>query len=111
MIRRFAHVGVAAALMSLAYVRTPEVTAVWPSGAKTTFWTVLKVGDDRATTLQRPSNAPGLAVDEAHAAETAAAATRDGARQRASALTDEARASARCQAQQKGGLAAVDDCK
>ena len=39
-------------------IRTPEVTAVWPSGAKTTFWTFLKAGDDNITTLARPANAP-----------------------------------------------------
>jgi hypothetical protein len=44
-------------------IRTPVVTAVWPSGAKTTFWTFLKPGDDNVTTLARPANAPNQQVD------------------------------------------------
>ena len=44
-------------------IRTAEVTAVWPSGARTTFWTFLKPGDDNVTTLARPANAPNLQAD------------------------------------------------
>lgn len=92
-------------------VRTPEVTAVWPSGAKTTFWTNLQVGDDRITTLQRPSSAPNLAVDVAHAAEIADQARRDEARAKASLKADQARASARCKAQMQTGQGVIDDCQ
>ena len=92
-------------------VRTPEVTAVWPSGAKTTFWTNLHVGDDRVTTLQRPSSAPNLAVDVAHAAEIADQARRDEARAKASLKADQARASARCKAQMQTGQGVIDDCQ
>jgi hypothetical protein len=48
-------------------VDTPLVTAVWASGAKTTFWTQLKAGDDQVATLTRPTNAPNLQVDLAEA--------------------------------------------
>lgn len=92
-------------------VRTPEVTAVWPSGAKTTFWTYLQVGDDRVTTLQRPANAPNLALDEANGAKVADEARRDEARAKASAMHDQARNSARCKAQQRSGGAVIDDCQ
>ncbi|MCK9686458.1 hypothetical protein [Scleromatobacter humisilvae] len=92
-------------------VRTPEVTAVWPSGAKTTFWTNLHVGDDRVTTLQRPSNAPNLALDQDNAAKFTDQAKRDEARAKASLMTDQARNSARCKVQQQTGHVGVDDCQ
>jgi hypothetical protein len=89
-------------------IRTPEVTAVWPSGAKTTFWTFLKVGDDNVTTLERPANAPNLQADLDNAQQYKNAAER----QKAALLRDQARNSARCQAQMQGGASAgVDDCK
>jgi len=88
-------------------IRTPEVTAVWPSGAKTTFWTYLNPGDDNVTTLSRPSNAPNLQVDLDNAQKSAGAA----ARLKAQQARDQARASARCQAQrQAGAVAGIDDC-
>ena len=92
-------------------VRTPEVTAVWPSGAKTTFWTNLQVGDDRITTLQRPANAPNLALDQESAAKFVDQAKRDDARAKASVMADQARGSARCKAQQQSGHAVIDDCQ
>lgn len=92
-------------------VRTPDVTAVWPSGAKTSFWTNLHVGDDRITTLQRPSNAPNLALDQENAAKIVDQARRDEARAKASLMTDQARGSARCRAQQQSGHVGVDDCQ
>lgn len=92
-------------------VRTPEVTAAWPSGAKTTFWTNLHVGDDRITTLQRPANAPNLALDEANAAKVTDEAKRAEARAKASLRADQARGSARCKAQQQSGHAVIDDCQ
>ena len=89
-------------------IRTPEVTAVWPSGAKATFWTFLKAGDDNVTTIARPVNAPNLQVDLDNAKNYASAAER----LKTGLERDQARASARCQAQQKGGLVAgIDDCK
>jgi hypothetical protein len=91
-------------------VRTPEVTAVWPSGAKTTFWTLLHVGDDRVATLQRPAGAPGLDVDKAAAARIADENASADARAKNWALQQQARNSGRCRAQQAGGAAAVDNC-
>ena len=89
-------------------IRTPEVTAVWPSGARTTFWTFLKVGDDNVTTLVRPANAPNLQADLDNAKNYASAEER----LKAQLLRDQARSSARCQAQQQGGaVAGIDDCK
>ena len=52
-------------------IRTPEVTAVWPSGAKASFWTLLPAGADRVATIERPSGAPGLQADLDHAARLA----------------------------------------
>ena len=90
-------------------IRTPEVTAVWPSGAKTTFWTFLKPGDDNVTTLTRPANAPNLQADLDNAKNYLSA----GERLKAQLLRDQARSSARCQAQMSGGaaVAGIDDCK
>ena len=92
-------------------VRTPEVTAVWPSGAKTTFWTNLNVGDDRVTTLLRPASAPNLALDEANAAKVTDEARREQAHAKASVMSDQARGSARCKAQQQSGHGVLDDCQ
>ena len=89
-------------------IRTAEVTAVWPSGAKTTFWTFLHPGDDNVTTLQRPANAPNLQADLDNAQKYASAEERLKEQQK----RDQARASARCQAQTQGGVVAgIDDCK
>lgn len=89
-------------------IRTPEVTAVWPSGAKTTFWTFLKPGDDNITTLARPANAPNLQADLDNAQKFASTEER----LKAQLKRDQARASARCQAQSQGGVVAgIDDCK
>ncbi len=90
-----------------AKIRTPEVTAVWPSGAKETFYTYLKAGDDNVTTITRPPKAPNLQVDLDNAQKYAS----DEARRKAAAMRDQARASARCQAQMSGNAPAViDDC-
>jgi hypothetical protein len=91
-----------------AQIRTAEVTALWPSGAKTTFWTFLKPGDDNVTTLSRPANAPNLQADLDNAQKYASAEQRLKAQQ----ARDQARSSARCQAQTQGGVVAgIDDCK
>ena len=90
-----------------AQIRTAEVTAVWPSGAKTSFWTFLKPGDDNVTTLSRPAGAPNLQADLDNAQKYASAEQRLKAQQ----ARDQARSSARCQAQQQGGVTAgIDDC-
>ena len=88
-------------------IRTPDVTAVWPSGAKTTFYTFLKPGDDNVTTLTRPANAPNLQADLDNAQKYQS----EEERRKANMLRDQARSSARCQAQmQNGGAAGVDNC-
>jgi hypothetical protein len=91
-----------------AQIRTAPVTAVWPSGARTTFWTFLKPGDDNVTTLARPANAPNLQADLDNALKYASAE----ARLKAQQARDQARGSARCQAQMQGGVVAgIDDGK
>ncbi|HEY9023274.1 MAG TPA: hypothetical protein VIP05_03160 [Burkholderiaceae bacterium] len=90
-----------------AQIRTPVVTAVWPSGAKETFWTFLKSGDDQIATIKRPAKAPNLQVDLDNAQKYAA----EEDRRKAAAMRDQARNSARCQAQMKGNSPTViDDC-
>lgn len=89
-------------------IRTPEVTAVWPSGAKATFWTFLKPGDDHVTSIARPPNAPNLQAD----LDNARKYLNDEERRKEMAAHDQARNSARCQSQMRGGAATgIDDCK
>ena len=95
-------------------IQTPDVRAVWPSGAQTTYFTLLPAGsDDRVATLQRPADAPGLQQDLEHAKQVVAARKRDAARNRDFQQSDINRASARCKQEQaqgaRGGL--NDDCK
>lgn len=93
-------------------ITTPDVRAVWPSGAQTTYFTILPLGSDRVATLQRPADAPGLQQDLEHAREVAAARKQDAARNREFQQTDINRASARCkQEQAQGGHGVTDDCK
>jgi hypothetical protein len=93
-------------------IQTPDVRAVWPSGAQTTFFTLLPVGSDRVATLQRPADAPGLQPDLEHAKQVATARKRDAERDREFQQTDINRASARCkQEQAKGTNGLSDDCK
>ncbi len=94
-------------------ITTPDVVAVWPSGAKTQFFTVLKVGSDRLATLKRPAGAPGLQVDLDHAKVVLAARRTEAERIKREQLRDTARASARCKAQQSGSSisgSATDEC-
>jgi len=89
-------------------IRTPEVTAVWPSGAKASFWTYLNPGDDNVTTIARPAKAANLQVDLDNAQKYVS----DEERRKAALMRDQARGSARCQAQMQGGaVAGIDDCK
>jgi len=81
---------------------------VWPSGARASFWTFLKVGDDNVTTIARPDKAPNLQADLDNALKFQSAEDRLKEQNR----RDIARSSARCQAQQQGGVVAgIDDCK
>lgn len=89
-------------------IRTPDVTAVWPSGAKAEFFTFLNLGDDRITTIARPANAPNLQAD----LDNAKSFQNEADRRKEALQRDVARSSARCQAQQQGGaVAGIDDCK
>ncbi|MEP6505774.1 MAG: hypothetical protein ABJD97_20740 [Betaproteobacteria bacterium] len=88
-------------------IRTTDITAVWPSGAKTSFWTFLKPGDDNVATLTRPAGGANLQADLDNARKYMDAE----ARAKEQTRRDLARSSARCLAQQHGGGAAgIDDC-
>jgi len=87
-------------------VHTPDVTAVWPSGARTSFWTMLKPGDDRVATLERPPQAANLQADLDNAQKFA----NEEARHKEMTRREIARDSARCKAQQHSGGGAIDDC-
>lgn len=92
-------------------ITTPEVKAVWPSGATTTFYTVLPVGADNNAVLERPANAPGLQADLDNAAKLENDRKLAAARNKELMRKDIARASDRCKAQQAGqSLAVSDDC-
>jgi hypothetical protein len=91
--------------------RTPDVRAVWPSGAETSFYTYLTIGADRIATLERPASAPGLQGDVDHAKTLAATRQREAERLKNLQKKDIARASDRCKQQQAGSSMAVsDDC-
>ncbi|MBU6258125.1 MAG: hypothetical protein KGL18_16160 [Burkholderiales bacterium] len=93
-------------------ITTPDVTAVWASGAKTSYFTILNVGDDRVATLQRPASAPGLQADLDKAKTVAATSKAVAERVKRDQMSEMARMSARCQAQMaKGGNPATDDCR
>jgi hypothetical protein len=92
-------------------ITTPDVTAVWPSGAKTSYYTYLNVGADVQATLERPSNAPNTQADLDNAKLVTANRQREADRLKALQKRDIARASDRCKAQQRGeGQAVADDC-
>jgi len=91
-------------------ITTPEVTAVWPSGAKTTFFTVLSPGADREATLERPAAAPNLQVDLENAAKVEAAQKQEAQRTKDEILRDQKRDSARCRKQQQTGNVVTNDC-
>ena len=96
---------------SSSMIKTPEVTAVWPSGAKAMFWTNLKVGGDQVATILRPSNAPGLQADLDNAKSFATARQRDVQRSKEAIARDIARDSARCKDQMHKGNLATNDCQ
>lgn len=93
-------------------IRTPNVTAVWPSGAKAVFWTVLKPGADEVALIERPTQSAGLEKDQAHAAQVLEQ-RRQAARRDAQQLNrEQARASSRCQQQMQSGVGSpVDNCQ
>jgi hypothetical protein len=92
-------------------IRTPLVTAVWPSGAKENFYTILPLGADRVATIARPANAPGLDKDQEHAKKLTANREQLARRRNDEVQRDQRRNSERCRQQQAGaGLAVQDDC-
>ncbi len=92
-------------------IRTPLVTAVWPSGAKESFYTLLPLGSDRVATIVRPVGAPGLEVDQEHAKKLALTSEQMARRRNEDLQRDQRRNSERCRAQQSGAsLAVQDDC-
>jgi hypothetical protein len=95
---------------NVANIKTPEVTAVWPSGAKETYFTFVPAGADRVATIERPKSAPGLQADLDNAKKFVAAKDAEAKRLKESNARDMARASERCKKQQAGGAAVIDDC-
>ena len=93
-----------------ALVRTPLVTAVWPSGAKTEFWTELRRGADNVATLQRPDKAAGREQDEQYGAKVKAERDAEKARQKDALDREMKRDSARCKQQMQSGNLATNDC-
>jgi hypothetical protein len=93
-------------------ITTPDVRAVWPSGAQTTYFTILPLGSDRVATLQRPADAPGLQQDLEHARQVAAVRKSDAERRRELRQTEIDQASARCKQEQAQGTQGLsDDCR
>ena len=91
-------------------VRTPVVTAVWPSGAKESYWTMLPAGADRVATIERPKGAPGLQTDLDNAKLAAAAKARETQREKEANAREMARNSQRCKDQMAKGNVASNDC-
>lgn len=90
---------------------TPEVTAVWPSGAKATYWTNVQAGADLDATINRPANAPDLAKDLEHSKKFVEVKTRLAQSKQDALARDVKRNSARCKQQQSSGQpAAINDC-
>lgn len=89
---------------------TPEVTAVWVSGAKNTYWTNLPIHADLAATIQRPANVPGLDKDQAAAQPIMEERAREAERLKEDNRRTMARDSPRCREQQQKGNVATADC-
>jgi hypothetical protein len=102
--RTYKHDGKAAA------IKTPEVTAVWPSGAKETYYTLVPPGADLVATIERPKSAPNLQADLDNAKKFVAAKSADARRLKEENARDMARNSERCKNQQTKGGAVIDDC-
>ena len=93
-------------------ITTPDVTAVWPSGAKTTYFTLLEPNADRVATLARPANAPGLDQDLAFAQQLAAKRKLDAQREADFKKGQIDRASPLCRQEQgQGTLGVAQDCQ
>jgi len=77
-------------------ITTPQVTAVWTSGAKNSFWTQLVPGDDRVATIERPAGAPNMQADLDVAAALAKSNQADADRAKDQSLRDQKRNSQAC---------------
>ena len=88
-------------------IATPEVTAVWSSGAKNTYWTNLAVRADLSATIERP-NVPGLEKDLAAAKPLMEERAREAQRLKEENQRTMARDSPRCRDQMQKGLPATD---
>jgi hypothetical protein len=93
-----------------ASIKTPEVTAIWPSGAKETYYTLVPPGADLMATIERPKNAPNLQADLDNAKKFIAAKAADTRRLKEENAREIARNSERCKNQQTKGGAVIDDC-
>ena len=91
-------------------IQTPDVTAVWPSGAKANFFTVIPVGSDRAATIERPASAPNLALDLENAKKADAEKLRLEQKAKEDVARAVARDSARCRNQMRQAIVVNDDC-
>lgn len=92
-------------------ITTPEVLAVWPSGAKTRYFTELKVGSDQLATIQRPQNAANLKVDTDNAARFILEKESAAARNKEATKRELARDSAACRDQQAKGNVGSAACR
>jgi hypothetical protein len=93
-----------------ATLETPMVTAVWPSGAKATYWTNLPIHSDLAATINRPASAPGLDKDEANAQKVIDANAKESQRIKEMNAHDLAHDSARCTSEMRTGSTMTSDC-
>ena len=91
-------------------METPVVTAVWPSGAKATYWTNLPIHADLAATINRPANAPGLDKDQANAQLVMDANSKEAQRVKEMNAHDLAHDSARCTSEMRSGSTMTSDC-
>ncbi len=89
---------------------TPEVTAVWVSGAKATYWTNLSVRADLAATIERPTGVAGLEKDVAAAKPLLEERAREAQRLKDENMRETARNSSRCREQMQKGNVATSDC-
>jgi hypothetical protein len=95
-----------------ATIKTPDVTAIWPSGAKTSYFTVLPINADRVATLARPAAAPGLQQDLDYAQQLAAKHKLDAQREADLKKGQIDRASPLCRQEQgQGNLGVAQDCQ
>ena len=91
-------------------LETPMVTAVWPSGAKATYWTNLPIHADLAATITRPASAPGLDKDQAYAQTILDEKAKEAQRMKEMNGHDMAHDSARCATEMRTGAVMSADC-